>query len=106
MKMTIGAAGRFIVLILALINQWLATKNISPIPVDEDSISSILLTIVALYGWYKNNPTSKEGHEAHIEMKQKKLNKNTNSTNTIDATQDNKDGAVFHEDKDNGGIQQ
>ncbi|WP_421673593.1 phage holin, partial [Staphylococcus gallinarum] len=38
--MTIGAAVRFIVLILAIINQWLATKNISPIPVDEDSISS------------------------------------------------------------------
>lgn len=106
MKMTIGAAVRFIVLILALINQWLATKNISPIPVDEDSISSILITIVALYTAYKNNPTSKEGHEAHIEMKQKKLNKNTNLTNTIDATQDNKDGAVFHEGRDNGGIQQ
>lgn len=73
MKMTIGAAVRFIVLILALINQWLATKNISPITVDEDSISSIILTCVALYSWYKNNPTSKEGHNANIEMKQKNL---------------------------------
>nr|WP_182477367.1 phage holin [Staphylococcus succinus] len=80
MKMTIGAAVRFIVLILALINQWLATKNISPIAVDEDSISSILLTIAALYGWYKNNPTSKEGHEAHVEMKQKKVEKKLPTT--------------------------
>ena len=75
MKMTIGPAVRFIVLILALINQWLATKNISPIPVDEDGISSILLTIVALYTAYKDNPVTKEGHQANIEMKQKKLDK-------------------------------
>ena len=75
MKMTIGAAVRFIVLILAIINQWLATKNISPIPVDEDGISSILLTIVALYTAYKDNPVTKEGHQANIEMKQKKLDK-------------------------------
>ena len=73
--MTIGAAVRFIVLILAIINQWLATKNISPIPVDEDGISSILLTIVALYTAYKDNPVTKEGHQANIEMKQKKLDK-------------------------------
>ncbi|RIL32674.1 phage holin, partial [Staphylococcus gallinarum] len=39
------------------------------------SISSIILTGVALYSWYKNNPTSKEGHEANVEMKQKKLDK-------------------------------
>lgn len=105
MKMTIGAAVRFIVLILAIINQWLATKNISPIPVDEDSISSILLTLVALYTTYKDNPVTKEGHEANIEMKQKKLDKKQGTTPTIDATQDNQDGAVFHDVKDNGGIQ-
>nr|WP_182739137.1 phage holin [Staphylococcus gallinarum] len=94
MKMTIGAAVRFIVLILAIINQWLATKNISPIPVDEDSISSILLTIVALYTAYKDNPVTKEGHEANIEMKQKKLDKKqgTNGKAPIDI-QDN-DGQI------------
>ncbi|MCD8921710.1 phage holin [Staphylococcus gallinarum] len=94
MKMTIGAAVRFIVLIIAIINQWLATKNISPIPVDEDSISSIILTGVALYSWYKNNPTSKEGHNANIEMKQKKLDKKqgTNGKAPIDI-QDN-DGQI------------
>lgn len=94
MKITIGATVRFIVLILALINQWLATKNISPIPVDEDSISSIILTGVALYSWYKNNPTSKEGHNANIEMKQKKLDKKqgTNGKAPIDI-QDN-DGQI------------
>lgn len=81
MKTTVGAAARFIVLILAIINQWLANNDISPIPVDEDSISSIILTIVALYTAYKDNPTTKEGHSANIEMKQKKINKKQNGSN-------------------------
>ncbi|SUM33724.1 Uncharacterised protein [Staphylococcus gallinarum] len=38
-------------------------------------------------------------------MKQKKLDKKQGTTPTIDATQDNQDGAVFHDVKDNGGIQ-
>lgn len=75
MKTTMGAAVRFIVLILALINQWLATKNISPIPVDEDSISSILTTIIALYVAYKDNPVSKEGKQANDKLKQLKYEK-------------------------------
>lgn len=52
---------RYIVLILALVNQFLANKGISPIPVDEESISSIILTVIALYTAYKDNPTSQEG---------------------------------------------
>ncbi|HDK7406003.1 TPA: phage holin, partial [Staphylococcus aureus] len=36
---------RYVVLILALVNQFLANKGISPIPVDEESISSIILTV-------------------------------------------------------------
>ncbi len=75
MKTTLGASVRFIVLILALINQWLATKNISPIPVDEDSISSILTTIVALYMFYKDNPITKEGKQANDKLKQLKYEK-------------------------------
>ncbi|ETO51485.1 hypothetical protein Y002_14160, partial [Staphylococcus aureus MUM270] len=39
---------RYIVLILALVNQFLANKGISPIPVDDETIS-IILTVVALY---------------------------------------------------------
>ncbi|HCT3509684.1 TPA: phage holin, partial [Staphylococcus aureus] len=52
---------RYVVLILALVNQFLANKGISPIPVDEESISSIILTVIALYTTYKDNPTSQEG---------------------------------------------
>ncbi|PTI10684.1 phage holin [Staphylococcus xylosus] len=75
MKTTLGASVRFIVLILALINQWLATKNISPIPVDEESISSILTTVVALYIYYKDNPITKEGKQANDKLKELKYEK-------------------------------
>ncbi|HDA0569808.1 TPA: phage holin [Staphylococcus aureus] len=54
---------RYIVLILALVNQFLANKGISPIPVDDETISSIILTVVALYTTYKDNPTSQEGNQ-------------------------------------------
>lgn len=56
---------RYVVLILALVNQFLANKGISPIPVDEESISSIILTVIALYTTYKDNPTSQEGRWAN-----------------------------------------
>ncbi|HGL6203844.1 TPA: phage holin [Staphylococcus aureus] len=59
---------RYIVLILALVNQFLANKGISPIPVDEESVSSIILTVVALYTTYKDNPTSQEGKWANQKL--------------------------------------
>lgn len=63
---------RYIVLILALVNQFLANKGISPIPVDEESVSSIILTVVALYTTYKDNPTSQEGKWANQKLKKYK----------------------------------
>ena len=64
---------RYIVLILALVNQFLANKGISPIPVDDETISSIILTVVALYTTYKDNPTSQEGKWANQKLKNIKL---------------------------------
>ena len=60
---------RYAVLVLALINQFLANKGISPIPVDEETISSIILTVIALYTTYKDNPTTKEGRWANQNLK-------------------------------------
>lgn len=60
---------RYAVLVLALINQFLANKGISPIPVDEETISSIILTVIALYTTYKDNPTTKEGRWANQKLK-------------------------------------
>lgn len=75
MKLTTGSATRYIVLLLALINQWLADKGISPIPVDEETISTIITTVVGLYVAYKDNPLSKEGKQANDKLKQLKYEK-------------------------------
>lgn len=75
MKLTTGSATRYIVLLLALINQWLADKGLSPIPVDEETISTIITTVVGLYVAYKDNPLSKEGKEANDKLKELKYEK-------------------------------
>ncbi|WP_039068237.1 phage holin [Staphylococcus shinii] len=75
MKLTTGSATRYIVLLLALINQWLADKGLSPIPVDEETISTIITTVVGLYVAYKDNPLSKEGKQANDKLKQLKYEK-------------------------------
>ena len=79
---------RFSLLILALINQFLANKGVSPIPVDEETISMIITSAIGLYVAYKDNPTSKEGKQANEHMKQlkaqKKLNKSTGKAPVMD----------------------
>lgn len=75
MKLTTGSATRYIVLLLALINQWLADKGLSPIPVDEETISTIITTVVGLYVAYKDNPLSKEGKQANDKLKELKYEK-------------------------------
>lgn len=55
MRTDVGSIVRTIVFILAWVNQFLATKNISPIPVDEVTISSIITGAVSLLTWWKNN---------------------------------------------------
>ena len=52
MKTDVGSIVRTIVFILAWVNQFLA---ISPIPVDEVTISSIITGAVSLWTWWKNN---------------------------------------------------
>lgn len=79
---------RFSLLILALINQFLANKGVSPIPVDEETISMIITSAIGLYVAYKDNPTSKEGKQANDKLKQlkaeKKLTKSTGKAPVID----------------------
>lgn len=66
---------RFSLLILALINQFLANKGLSPIPVDEETISTIITTVIGLYVGYKDNPTSKEGKWANQKLQKYKAEK-------------------------------
>ncbi|CAM4078527.1 SPP1 family prophage L54a [Staphylococcus schweitzeri] len=63
---------RYFVLILALGNQFLANKGISPIPVDDETISSIRFIVVAFCTNYKNNSISQEGKWANQKLKKYK----------------------------------
>ncbi len=51
-----GTIVRTILLIVRWnINQFLAIKHISPIPVDEVFISTVVTGIVSIWTWWKNN---------------------------------------------------
>lgn len=72
MKTDVGTITRTIVLALAWINQYLAINHISPIPVDEVAISTVLTGIVSIWSWWKNNNFShaaKKGQEKIHEVK-------------------------------------
>ncbi|PNZ27377.1 phage holin [Staphylococcus rostri] len=62
-------------LILALVNQWLANHNMSPLPTSEDDINTLILTGAALWTWYKDNPVTKEGVWANQKLKKYKAEK-------------------------------
>ncbi|WP_053017990.1 phage holin [Staphylococcus haemolyticus] len=55
MKTDVGSIARTIALALAWINQILAMNKISPIPVDEMTISTVITGVVSLITWWKNN---------------------------------------------------
>ncbi|MDK3667878.1 phage holin [Staphylococcus pseudintermedius] len=66
---------RTAVLILALVNQWLANHNMSPLPTTEDDLNTLILTGAALWTWYKDNPVTKEGIWANQKLKKYKAEK-------------------------------
>ena len=57
---------------LSISKSILSEQGISPIPVNDETISSIILTVVALYTTYKDNPTSQEGKWANQKLKKYK----------------------------------
>lgn len=73
--MNIAAIVRIIVLVLAIINQFLAAKGLSPIPVDEETIATIITTVVGLYVAWKNNSFTKEAKQSDAKLKQLKAEK-------------------------------
>lgn len=78
MKTDVGSIVRTIVFILAWVNQFLATKHISPIPVDEVTISSIITGAVSLWTWWKNNNFSHAAQKG--QQKLHEIKAGTNST--------------------------
>ncbi|MBN6825323.1 MULTISPECIES: phage holin [Staphylococcus] len=67
-----GTLVRTILLILAWVNQILAMNHISPIPVDEMTISTVITGVFSLWAWWKNNNfthAAKKGQEKIHEVK-------------------------------------
>ena len=58
-NITKGTLIRTILLVFALINQILAVFGISPIPIDDDTVTNLISTIwtiiASLIAWWKNN---------------------------------------------------
>ena len=72
MKIDNGTLVRTILLILAWVNQILAMNHISPIPVDEMTISNVITGGLSLWAWWKNNNfthAAKKGQEKIHEVK-------------------------------------
>jgi len=58
-KISAGTIARTIILLLALINQCLSMAGVSPLPIEDQQVETIITTawtvIAALIAWWKNN---------------------------------------------------
>ncbi|MGW7890211.1 phage holin [Staphylococcus xylosus] len=60
---------RVLSLILVLVNQWLSNKGMSPIPVDESTLMTIAVALIAAW---KDNPLTDAAKESNKVMKELK----------------------------------
>lgn len=74
-----GTLIRTIVLVIALINQFLVTAGLNPIPGAEDQWGEILTylftAIVAVWAWFKNNYVTAKGKKQKEVLKKEGLTK-------------------------------
>lgn len=72
-KVTAGTIARTVILALALVNQCLSFAGISPIPVEDESITqliSLVFTVVgAVIAWWKNNSFTNAAIQADETLK-------------------------------------
>lgn len=73
MKITAGTIARTIVLALALVNQILAACGINIIPIDDETINTLVATaftvVTAVIAWWKNNSFTKKALAADMYMR-------------------------------------
>ena len=76
MKIETGTIVRTALLILALVNQVLAATGHSVLPINDETLSSILTNgftlITALLAWWKNNSFTQKAIEADKTLKEVK----------------------------------
>lgn len=70
---------RLLALVLVLLNQALTTFNINPLPFSDEQLyegsSYVVLTVVAVWNWWKHNNVSKESQVAQVELERLKKKK-------------------------------
>jgi len=58
-KISAGTIARTIILLLALINQCLSMAGVSPLPIEDEQVETIITTawtvIASVWAWWKNN---------------------------------------------------
>lgn len=66
--MTKGTLIRTVLLLLALVNQVLAAFGISPLPLENETVTTLVslgfTVVTALVAWWKNNSFTKEAQAA------------------------------------------
>ena len=67
-----GTLTRTVLLWLAIINQILTALGINPLPLDDNTVSTVIITVFALWAWWKNNDfthAAKKGTELTKSLK-------------------------------------
>jgi len=74
-----AAVARLLILVVLIINQTLITMGWSPLPFNDEQIeagiNSLLLTVAALWAWWKNSPMTDEARKAQEQLEQMKKQK-------------------------------
>ncbi|MGG0092038.1 phage holin [Bacillus altitudinis] len=81
-----GTVVRTVLLLVALINQFLVMFGKTPLPLDEESVnnlanvlyvafSTLFTTVMTLVAWFKNNYVTSKGQKQKEILKQKGLTK-------------------------------
>lgn len=80
-RISVGTIARTVCLVLALINQVLLLTGKSPLPIEDETISSLISTLAtiaaSLAAWWKNNSVTKEAIEADKLLQQLKKKENS-----------------------------
>lgn len=78
-ELDIGVVVRTVALFVAFANQILSFFGISPIPFDQESFSTfvslLVMGIVSIWAWWKNNSFTKEAKQADNYLKSIKKKK-------------------------------
>ncbi len=73
-NITKGTLIRTILLVLALVNQVLSVFGVSPIPIDDDTVTNLISTIwtviASLIAWWKNNSFTDKAIKADEMLKE------------------------------------